>query len=78
MTAAGDPPRLVAINSIGLRRRGFSSQVLKQLKDAHKLISRSDLNTKQAMEAIEKQLPSSPELELLLAFFRTGGRGFVK
>jgi len=78
MTAAGDPPRLVAINSIGLRRRGFSSQILKHLKRAHKLISRSNLNTKQAMKAIEEQLPSSPELELLLAFLRTGGRGFVK
>jgi UDP-N-acetylglucosamine acyltransferase len=78
MMAADDPPRLASINSVGLRRRGFTAQTVAQLKQAHKLLTRSHLNTKQAVEAIKTTLPSTPELVLLTTFFSSSARGFVK
>lgn len=78
MMAADDPPRLASINSIGLRRRGFGAETIAHLKQAHKLLTRSHLNTKQAVNAIEATLPSTPELVLLTTFLSSSARGFVK
>ncbi len=78
MTAAGEPLKLMGINSIGLRRRGFSVSSLRDLKRAHKFLSRSGLNVTQALEVIAKELPASPELSTLLSFFDSSDRGFVR
>jgi UDP-N-acetylglucosamine acyltransferase len=78
MTAADDPMRLLGINSVGLRRRGFSPESIAALKRAHRLLCRSHLNTDQAVTAIREQLPPLPEIQQLLAFLSSSQRGFVK
>ena len=65
-------------NKIGLDRRGFSTGLIEQLQTTFRLLTRAGLNTSQALERILSEVPSSPELEELIAFIRAGKRGFVK
>jgi UDP-N-acetylglucosamine acyltransferase len=76
--AGGRPPLLYGLNSIGLRRKGFSRERLKALKGMFKVIFYSDLNTTQAVERIEKEFPISEDRDEILSFIRDSKRGIVK
>ncbi len=75
---AGDPLRISGINTIGLRRHGFSSKELSILKEAFRLIFRSRLNLSQAIERIGKELEKTDPLKHLLEFLRTSKRGICR
>jgi len=76
MMAAGDG-EIVGLNVVGLRRAGIDQETRNDLKKAHRYLFRSNLNTTQAMELIEREIRPSPELEYLLSFLRRirAGRG---
>uniref|UniRef100_Q01T91 Acyl-[acyl-carrier-protein]--UDP-N-acetylglucosamine O-acyltransferase n=1 Tax=Solibacter usitatus (strain Ellin6076) TaxID=234267 RepID=Q01T91_SOLUE len=65
-------------NRIGLERRGFETPVIESLQTAFRLLTRSKLNTSQAVERIRAEVPPCAELEELLEFIRTSERGIVK
>lgn len=65
-------------NKVGLERRGFSPETIDRLHKAFRLLTRSGLNTSQALERIESEIPSSPELDELAGFIRASERGIVK
>jgi UDP-N-acetylglucosamine acyltransferase len=65
-------------NSIGLDRRGFSKQTVEALQTALRLLTRSNLNTSQAIERIVAEVPQCAEVDELLAFIRASERGVVK
>ena len=65
-------------NSIGLERRGFSKQSIESLQTALRLLSRSNLNTSQAIERIRAEVPPCAEVDELLEFIRASERGVVK
>ena len=48
------------------------------LHKAFRLLTHSNLNTTQALERIETEIPNSPEIEELIAFIRAAERGFIK
>ena len=64
------------INTIGLRRRGFSEDRIEALQRAYRLLIRSKLNTSQALEKIEEELKGQPDVEDLVAFIKGSQRGF--
>ena len=66
------------INKVGLERHGFSPERIKAVDQAYRFLLRSKLNTSQAIERIQQEIPASPELEELLAFIAASERGFVK
>jgi UDP-N-acetylglucosamine acyltransferase len=70
--------KVFSANATGLERRGFSSATIENLHKAFRLLTRSNLNTTQAVERIREELPASPEIEELLEFIRTSERGIVK
>ena len=71
-------PSLVrAVNVIGLRRAKFSRDLMNDIKEAHKYLYASDLNTSQALEAIKKIRPSK-ELTHLIDFIQSSKRGICK
>ena len=70
--------RLFGSNSTGLKRRGYDSEVVDALHKAFRLLSRSGLNTSQAVEKIREEIPGVAEVEDLLQFIATSERGFVK
>lgn len=65
-------------NRIGLERRGFDTPVIESLQTSFRLLSRSKLNTSQAIERIRSEVPPCAEVDELLEFIRTSDRGIVK
>jgi len=65
-------------NSIGLERRGFEKSSIESLQTAFRLLTRSQLNTSQALDRILAEVPACPEVEALIAFIGSSERGFVK
>lgn len=76
---AGSRSALVyGVNIVGLRRKGFSSQRIKTLKDMFKVIFFSDLNTTQATEKIEEKFSPSEDKDEIIKFIQASERGFIK
>jgi UDP-N-acetylglucosamine acyltransferase len=73
----GNPVKLYGLNSVGLRRSGFSEEVVRELKRAYRLFFRSDLNLSQAMRRAETELELFPEVKELMQFVEGSGRGVV-
>lgn len=78
ITASGHEIEVYGANRIGLERAGFSPTVIESLQNAMRILTRSGLNTTQALARIQEEIDSSPELETLLLFIRSSERGFVK
>jgi UDP-N-acetylglucosamine acyltransferase len=78
VTVSGQPAKPHGINSEGLRRRGFSSDDIRQIKQAYKLIYRSGLRLEQARERIRDMLEQTPSLLILHDFLEQSGRGIVR
>lgn len=77
MLADGVPARVLEVNKIGLRRSGASPNVRTGLRQAYKLIYRSNLNLSQAMERIEEEVEKSEELDYLMNFMHGTIGGFA-
>jgi UDP-N-acetylglucosamine acyltransferase len=75
MLANGRPARVYDINKHGLRRAGIAPKVRNELREAYKLLYRSNLNMSQALETIEEEIDPSPELTHLLTFIRSTRNG---
>lgn len=66
------------VNAIGLERKGFSPERIKQLQAAYRLLLRSKKNTSQALEEMRKSLDKSGDVQELIQFIETSERGIVK
>ena len=77
-TSAKREVRVYGENKTGLERRGFSAESIESLHKAFRLLSRSKLNTSQAIEKIRAELGASPEIGALLRFIAASSRGFIK
>lgn len=75
---AGYPLKVVGINSIGLRRRGFPDETIHRLEKTFKILFFSGLNTSQAVERIRGEIEMGPEVELVLTFLGRSNRGIIK
>ncbi|HEY3136701.1 MAG TPA: acyl-ACP--UDP-N-acetylglucosamine O-acyltransferase [Blastocatellia bacterium] len=65
-------------NTIGLKRCGFSSDEIRRITHAFRLLLASKLNTTQAIEAIKRELSGWPEIDYLVEFIETSKRGVTK
>jgi UDP-N-acetylglucosamine acyltransferase len=74
----GVPASPAGLNVVGMRRHGFSPETIAAIKQAYKLLYRSDLNTTQALERMAQELPSLPEVERFIAFVQRSKRGVIK
>ena len=78
MIADGNPAKVRGINLVGLERSGFPPEKVKEIKEAFRLIYRSKLNTRQAIEAIRQELPASDEINQVLEFIEQSERGIIR
>jgi len=78
MTVTEREARIFGANRVGLERRGFSDVNIEALQQAFRLLTKSGLNTRQAIERIQSDVPGVPELDDLMGFIATSERGFVK
>ncbi|MEO5355242.1 MAG: acyl-ACP--UDP-N-acetylglucosamine O-acyltransferase [Magnetococcus sp. XQGC-1] len=77
-SAAGNRARVTGVNVVGLRRGGFSEEVIKAVRQAHRLVFRSNLRLEQAIEEVEKAYSSFAEVQCFLEFLQTGQRGICR
>jgi UDP-N-acetylglucosamine acyltransferase len=77
-TSAPRPVEVYGSNRLGLERRGLSKEDLKDLEAAFRLLTRSKLNTTQALEAIAAKGFQSPHVKALVEFIKTSERGVTK
>jgi UDP-N-acetylglucosamine acyltransferase len=77
-TSAPRPVEVYGTNRIGLERRGLTKEDIKELESAFRLLTRSKLNTTQALEAIAAKGFQSPHVKALVEFIRTSVRGVAK
>jgi UDP-N-acetylglucosamine acyltransferase len=78
MIADGNPAKVRGINLVGLERNNFSPESVRLIKEAFRLIYRSKYNTRQALEAITKELPATEEIAQITEFIRNSERGIIR
>ncbi len=76
MMLTGNPGRVNGLNSVGLRRGGFSVEQRNRIKQAYKILY-SGISFKEAADRIEKELGQYDEVTLMLDMVRTSKRGIV-
>ncbi|SKB92249.1 acyl-[acyl-carrier-protein]--UDP-N-acetylglucosamine O-acyltransferase [Soonwooa buanensis] len=75
---ARDPISYAGINSVGLRRRGFSNDKIFEIQKIYRAIFQMKMNTTQAIEFIEKEMLPTVERDEILTFIQNSPRGIVK
>jgi UDP-N-acetylglucosamine acyltransferase len=78
VTVGGSPAKPHGLNMEGLRRRGFSPEARKILKQAYKTLYRENLSLQDAIAQLQGQVDGCPELGLLVGFLQNQTRGIVR
>ncbi len=76
--AAREPLTYAGINSVGLKRRGFSMDKITEIQEIYRYIFMRGLNNSKALELIEAEIPQSTERDLIVAFIKESERGIMK
>ena len=76
--AAKEPLSFVGINSIGLRRRGFPSEKIREIQNIFRILYQKKNNNSQAVSIIEGEFEATPERDMILQFIRNSQRGIMK
>jgi UDP-N-acetylglucosamine acyltransferase len=75
---AGQPAEPRGINSEGLKRRGFSNEQVRNIKNAYRIVYRKGLKLAEAIREIEALVATQPELDIFLESLRVSDRGLVR
>ncbi|MDO5524026.1 MAG: acyl-ACP--UDP-N-acetylglucosamine O-acyltransferase [Bacteroidia bacterium] len=73
-----EPLTYVGLNFVGLRRRGFSSELINSIQDIYRYLYQTGYNITQALERIENELPETKERNHVIAFVKNSTRGIVR
>jgi UDP-N-acetylglucosamine acyltransferase len=76
--AAREPLTYAGINTVGLRRRGFTSEKISEIQEIYRFIFLKGLNNSKAIDLVEKEVPQSQERDYIIDFIRTSERGIMK
>lgn len=74
---AADRGTMRGLNLVGLRRRGFSSESIKNLKKAYRILWRSGLKKEEAICKVLEEIPNDPSVLTLIEFVKNSERGIV-
>ena len=78
VTAGRDPLSFAGVNSIGLRRRGYNNEQIRDIQDVYRYLYQSGMNTSHAVERITAELPATKERDEILLFIKNSPRGIIK
>ena len=78
MIAAGDRAKLHGLNTVGLKRQGFSNQTVSMLKKAYRLIFRIGITLNEAIERVSAEVEQIPEVISLVDFIKSSERGITR
>ncbi|AJH14900.1 MULTISPECIES: acyl-ACP--UDP-N-acetylglucosamine O-acyltransferase [Myroides] len=76
--AAREPISYAGINSVGLRRRGYSPEKIREIQEIYRILYQKNYNTSQALEIIEADMEATPERDEVLMFIRNSSRGIMR
>jgi UDP-N-acetylglucosamine acyltransferase len=76
--AAREPLSYVGINSVGLRRRGFSTDKIREIQNIYRILYQRNYNNSQAADIIEAEMEATTERDEILQFIRNSKRGIMK
>ncbi|MFB0938487.1 MAG: UDP-N-acetylglucosamine acyltransferase [Candidatus Azotimanducaceae bacterium] len=76
--AAKEPLSYVGINSIGLRRRGFSTEKISEIQNIYRILYQKNYNTSQALGIIEAEMEATDERDQIILFIKNSQRGIMK
>ncbi|MXN90730.1 acyl-ACP--UDP-N-acetylglucosamine O-acyltransferase [Flavobacterium sp. Sd200] len=76
--AAREPLSYVGINSVGLRRRGFSSEKITEIQNIYRILYQKNYNVSQALEIVEAEMEATPERDEIIMAIRNSSRGVMK
>ena len=72
-----EPLRFIGINSVGLKRRGFTNEQIDAIQRTYRLIYQDGLNFTQAIELAEKEVPECVEKRTIIDFIKSSSRGII-
>lgn len=75
---AGNPAQPHAVNSVGLKRRGFDDEQLKRIRDAYRILYRSDLKLSEALEKLKPVAAEHSEIQAFVDFIGSSTRSLVR
>ena len=76
--AGRGPIAYAGVNSIGLRRRNFSNEQIREIQEIYRYLYLSGLNVTDAIERIEAELPATKERDEIILFIRNAKRGIIR
>ncbi len=75
---AGNPAEPHAVNSVGLKRRGFTDEQIRNIRDAYRILYRSDLKLAEALDRLRVLAETQPEVRVFVEFIGTSTRSLVR
>lgn len=78
VTAGRDPLTYVGLNLVGLRRRGYTNDQIREIQDIYRYVYQSGLNTTQALEKIVTDVADSVEKSAIVEFIKSSQRGIIR
>lgn len=76
--AAREPLTYAGVNAVGLRRRGFSDEQVREIEDIYRLLYIQNNNVSNGLEAIKEQVPNSPIREIIVNFVERSDKGIIR
>ena len=76
--SAREPLSYVGINSVGLRRRGYTTEKIREIQDIYRILFQKNYNNSQAIEIIEAEMEATPERDEIIQFIKDSHRGIMK
>ncbi|RMG79228.1 MAG: acyl-[acyl-carrier-protein]--UDP-N-acetylglucosamine O-acyltransferase, partial [Bacteroidetes bacterium] len=76
--AAREPLSYVGINSVGLKRRGFDDEVIREIENIYRIIYVHNQNISNALDVVDKEVPNIPEKTQIIDFIKTSDKGIMR
>ena len=74
---AREPVAYCGLNLVGLRRRGFSNELIENIHNAYRIIYQGGVPLNEALQKVREEVPASPEINYIIEFIENSKRGFV-
>ena len=76
--AGREPIAYSGINIVGLRRRGFSNELIENIHNTYRIIYNNGKNVTDALQQVKEEVPMSPEIEYIVSFIENSERGIIR
>jgi UDP-N-acetylglucosamine acyltransferase len=76
--AAREPLAFAGVNSVGLRRRGYTDDQVREIEDVYRILYVQNSNVSKGIKQIEEQLPATPLRDEIIDFIKTSEIGVIR